>query len=62
MYLTINCFYNLGPLVLQDGKHKPTLIGVTSFGAGCGQEKSPAVFAKVDHVLKWIYETIRKYE
>lgn len=46
---------------MNDGRHKPTIIGVVSFGAACAQEKSPAVFSKVDHVLGWIYETIRNY-
>jgi len=51
-----------GPLFLNDGNHKPTLIGVTSFGRACGQEKSPAIFAKVDHVLDWINRTMSKYD
>ena len=55
-------FLILGPLFLNDGNHKPTLIGVTSFGRACGHEKSPAIFAKVDHVLDWINRTMSKYD
>jgi len=50
-----------GPLFLNDGSNAPTLIGVVSFGNGCGQLKSPAVFAKVDNVLDWIRGEIQKY-
>ena len=30
------------------------LIGITSFGYGCGKPNKSAVYAKVDHVLPWI--------
>ena len=32
-----------------------------SFGSDCAKEISPAVFARVDHVLDWIYEIIGNY-
>merc|ERR1712212_358917 len=50
-----------GPLFMNNGKIKPTLVGVTSFGNYCGQIKSAAVFSKVDHVLNWIHKTMSKY-
>jgi len=50
-----------GPLFLNDRWLKPTLIGVVSFGYGCGQVNYPAVFAKVDHVLDWITGEIERY-
>ena len=52
---------SIGPLFMNDGSIEPTLVGVTSFGNACGQIKSAAVFAKVDHVLNWIYKTMSKY-
>jgi len=42
-----------GPLVAEiDGKF--TLVGVTSWGIGCGDEGKPGVYAKVANYIKWI--------
>lgn len=49
-----------GPLVIKEGG-KPVLVGVVSFGAGCG-DSVPDVVAKVSHAQKWIKETMDKYK
>ena len=54
-------YHSLGPLFLQDGSHKPTLIGAVSFGKPCGYVNSAVMYAKIDHVLDWITETMEKY-
>lgn len=41
-----------GPLVF-----KGILVGVVSFGNGCGEEGKPAVFNRVAKDLEWIYNT-----
>nr|XP_061817724.1 enteropeptidase-like [Nerophis lumbriciformis] len=47
-----------GPLMcLEDGYW--TLIGVTSFGIGCGQPERPGVYARVSSFVPWIAETQR---
>ena len=43
-----------GPLVtLVNGKW--TLVGVTSYGRGCGRHNYPGVYARVTSALDWIY-------
>ncbi|KAF2367240.1 Serine proteases trypsin domain [Trinorchestia longiramus] len=42
-----------GPLVTPDGENYE-LIGVVSFGAGCGQAATPGVYARVTEYLDWI--------
>lgn len=47
--------YNLGgPLVSFRNDNEPILIGVVSWGRGCGQPKSPGVYARVTAVRSWI--------
>nr|XP_019962453.1 PREDICTED: enteropeptidase [Paralichthys olivaceus] len=47
-----------GPLIcLEDGYW--TLIGVTSFGIGCGQPQRPGVYARVSAFSSWIARTRR---
>ncbi|XP_039474135.1 enteropeptidase [Oreochromis aureus] len=47
-----------GPLMcLDDGSW--TLIGVTSFGAGCGLPQKPGVYARVSAFTSWIAQTRR---
>uniref|UniRef100_A0A667XU66 Transmembrane serine protease 15 n=1 Tax=Myripristis murdjan TaxID=586833 RepID=A0A667XU66_9TELE len=47
-----------GPLMcLEDGHW--TLIGVTSFGVGCGRPQRPGVYARVSSFASWIAQTRR---
>ncbi|XP_034436879.1 enteropeptidase-like isoform X2 [Hippoglossus hippoglossus] len=47
-----------GPLIcLEDGYW--TLIGVTSFGIGCGRPQRPGVYARVSAFSSWIAQTRR---
>ena len=46
-----------GPLVCQvsnDGRH--TLMGLTSWGYGCGRANRPGVYTKVVEYLDWIVD------
>ena len=56
------CIRELGPLITYDGDNRATLIGITSWGIGCGEVGVPGLFAKVDHVLKWIHDTINEFK
>ena len=48
---------NLGPMIINDdGKY--TLVGVVSWGYGCGMEGYPGVYARVTSVMPWIQNTI----
>lgn len=49
-----------GPLVCDiDGRY--TVMGATSFGAGCAEANAPGVYAKVSAFLPWIKETVKRY-
>lgn len=52
-----------GPLMMpiQSGnRQRWEAVGVTSFGTGCGSHLTPGIFARVDHFLDWIGETVAK--
>ena len=48
-----------GPLIVNTGK-KLTLVGVTSWGYGCGIEGSPGVYTKVANYIDWIENAKQK--
>lgn len=47
-----------GPLVCQ-GESRWYVVGITSWGAGCGQINKPGVYTKVSSVLPWIYGSMQ---
>ena len=48
-----------GPLIVNTGK-KLTLVGVTSWGYGCGIKGSPGVYTKVANYIDWIENAKQK--
>ena len=44
-----------GPLFVRGGPTGALLAGVVSFGAGCGLEGRPGVYARVSAYADWIY-------
>ncbi|XP_071512547.1 uncharacterized protein [Panulirus ornatus] len=50
-----------GPLTwLEERQKRYFLIGVTSWGIGCGLPDYPGVYTKVTHYLAWIYNNTRE--
>ncbi|KAM3615407.1 uncharacterized protein V6R79_001786 [Siganus canaliculatus] len=48
-----------GPLVCQ-GENRWFLVGLTSWGDGCGERNRPGVYTKVSSVLPWIYNILQQ--
>ncbi len=48
-----------GPLVIADG-NRDNLIGITSFGDGCGQERKYGVYTRISVFRPWIRDTISR--
>lgn len=49
-----------GPLlaVSQWNKKVKNVVGVTSFGKGCGFKGLPGIYTRVSHYLPWIEENV----
>ena len=50
-----------GPLVTLEGE-RFYVIGVVSFGMGCGRSEYPGVYTKVMYYLPWIFEILEQVE
>ena len=50
--------FPIGPLVYTDSTSHITLIGVTSFGFGCGDPQFPGVYARAVKASDWIRQVI----
>ncbi|XP_015232725.1 PREDICTED: transmembrane protease serine 13-like [Cyprinodon variegatus] len=48
-----------GPLVCQADK-RWYLVGLTSWGVGCGEKNKPGVYTRVSSVLPWIYSKMQQ--
>jgi len=47
-----------GPMMLQDSQGRWMLVGVTSWGSGCGNANSPGVYTRVSEYLQWISQNM----
>jgi secreted trypsin-like serine protease len=45
-----------GPLIFTYGE--PVLVGIVSWGDGCGDSTRPGVYIRVDRYLDWIGEKL----
>lgn len=46
-----------GPLVCEEGG-KPILVGVVSYGHGCGNRLTPGLYARIAHVLDYVSKNL----
>ncbi|XP_036392515.1 transmembrane protease serine 13a [Megalops cyprinoides] len=49
-----------GPLVCEGGNNRWYLVGVTSWGAGCGRRMRPGVYSNVGSLLPWVYSIMQQ--
>ena len=49
-----------GGLVVIDEKKTLLLVGVMSAGVGCGREKLPGIYTRVEKFVPWIKSTVEK--
>ncbi|XP_029411516.1 tissue-type plasminogen activator isoform X2 [Nannospalax galili] len=48
-----------GPLVCENNK-RMTLVGIISWGLGCGQKDVPGIYTKVTNYLDWIHDNMQQ--
>lgn len=51
-----------GPLFVQRPGLTPVLVGVVSFGIGCGRKDYPGVMSSVSYHYPWLMKTMRELE
>jgi len=51
-----------GPLVVTRADGRAELMGVVSWGIGCGHRGRPGVYTRVSEFLPWIEKTMRDFE
>ena len=51
-----------GPLVVTRGDGRAEVIGIVSWGIGCGVKGRPGVYTRVSQYVPWIETKIREYE
>ena len=55
------CYYKtLGPLTYKHNDGKEYLVGVVSWGIGCGERNQAGVYGRVTKVLGWIKQQTSK--
>lgn len=45
-----------GPMTVPEGKNRHVIVGITSFGEGCGEAGVPGAYTRVTSYLDWILE------
>jgi len=48
-----------GPLMVKARDNKMVLVGIVSWGEGCGRKNFPGVYTKVERFLDWIEQNTR---
>ena len=58
-HVYFNYSKNLGPLTYTAGG-KTYVVGVVSWGTGCGEPNKAGIYGRVTKVMTWINEQLRK--
>ncbi|KAK6627830.1 hypothetical protein RUM44_010309 [Polyplax serrata] len=48
-----------GPLLLNTGGDKHTIVGIVSWGVGCGRPGYPGVYTRVTRYLEWLHRNMQ---
>lgn len=51
-----------GPLLCRDpASHRWTVLGITSFGEGCGKRGKYGIYTRLPNYVRWVHRVMKTY-